>query len=249
MMVPSVVGRWLFTTGWTAGQCVVALARTAATGDHAVIGRMTPGWARGLARAWGLSVEAYGAEHIDPAQTYVLMSNHQSHVDIVALFEALPILPGFLAKKELRSIPLFGRAMEVGGHVFIDRTKRTEARVAIAEAAAQVRRGSSIVIFPEGTRADSPGVKPFKKGGFHLAKQAGVPIVPIGIRGSASVLPKHDWRLYPGRIEVHIGEAIPADDVVATPVPELIERVRNRICELSALPPIAGDVRAARRRG
>lgn len=235
--------------GWTAGEAFVALARTAATGDHAVVRRMTPGWARGLARAWGVEVEAFGTEHVEPGRTYVLMANHQSHVDIVALFEALPILPGFLAKKELRRIPLFGRAMEVGGHVFIDRTKRTEAIAAIAEAAEQVRRGSSIVIFPEGRRADSPGVEPFKKGGFHLAKQARVPIVPIGIRGSAAVLPKHGWRLRPGRVEVHIGEALPADEVVATPLPELIERVRARICELSALPPIARDVRASRRRG
>lgn len=248
MAVPSPLGKWLFTGGWTAGQCLVALARAAA-GDHSSVVRMTPGWSHGLARGWGMEVAATGAEHLQAGETYVLMSNHQSHVDIVALFEALPILPGFLAKKELRRVPIFGRAMEVGGHVFIDRTNGREAFQAIREAAEQVRAGASIVIFPEGTRADRLGVKPFKKGGFHLARQAGVPIVPIGIRGSAGVLPKHSQHLRSGRVEVHIGEAIPAERVVSLPLRELMGEVRERICELSALPPIAGDARARSRRG
>jgi 1-acyl-sn-glycerol-3-phosphate acyltransferase len=240
MVVPTSLGRWLFTMGWTAGGSFVALARTAA-GDPAAVGRMTPWWSGGLARAWGMEVVAHGRHHVEPGETYVMMANHRSHVDIVALFEALPVLPGFLAKKELRRIPLFGRTMEVGGHVFIDRTKRERAFEAIEEAAAQVRDGATIVVFPEGTRAERAGVKPFKKGGFHLARQAGVAILPIGIRGSADVLPKHGRRLSPGRVDVHIGAAIPAGVVTTLPLDELIALVHARICELSGLRPVEAD--------
>ncbi len=250
MVVPGAFGKWLFTGGWTAGSALAVIVSTVASGDRAAVDRITRVWSHGLARGLGLEVVPHGRQRVDPGRTYVIMSNHQSHVDIVALLEALPIVPGFLAKKELRKIPIFGRAMEVGGHVFIDRAHRHQAFEAIAEAAEQVRHGASIVIFPEGTRAARPGVKPFKKGGFHLARQAGVPILPVGVRGSAAVLPKHTQRLRPGRVEVHIGEPIAADVVTSLPLEELIGTVRARISELSALPLITGDDdRAGSRRG
>lgn len=247
MPVPTALGKWLFTVGWTGGQSVVALARTIATGDHSIVSRMTPGWSNGLARAWGMEVVAHGRHHVHAGETYVMMANHRSHTDIVALFEALPVLPGFLAKQELRRIPFFGRAMEVGGHVFIDRTKRAQAFDAIRGAAEQVRDGATIVVFPEGTRAEQRGVKPFKKGGFHLAQQAGVPILPIGIRGSAEILPKHGYGLRPGRVDVHIGAAIPREEVVSLPIDELVALVRSRICELSDLPKVGPDRARSRR--
>jgi 1-acyl-sn-glycerol-3-phosphate acyltransferase len=239
--------KWLFTVGWTGGQCALALARTIATGDHTIVSRKTPGGSHGLARAWGMEVVAHGTHHVRADETYVMMSNHRSHTDIVALFEALPILPGFLAKQELRRIPFFGRAMEVGGHVFIDRTKRERAFEAIRAAAEQVRAGATIVVFPEGTRAQQRGVKPFKKGGFHLAQQAGVAILPIGIRGSAEILPKHGYGIRAGRVDVHIGAAIPREQVVALPIDELVELVGARICDLSALSPVGPDPARSKR--
>lgn len=236
MTVPTVPGRFLYTGAWTIGTAAAALVRGVVTRDHGAVARMTPGWSRRMAAAWGMEVQARGRENVDPDETYVFMANHQSHVDIVAILEALPVVPGFLAKKELKKIPFFGRAMEVGGHVFIDRTHRDRAFEAIAEAAAQVSAGASIVVFPEGTRADRPGVKAFKKGGFHLAKQARVSIVPVGIRGSGSVLPKHSKSIRPGKVEVHIGEPLDAARVVELSLEDLIAEVRARILELSGLP-------------
>jgi 1-acyl-sn-glycerol-3-phosphate acyltransferase len=231
------VANGLFTFGWTAGLAGVALAKHVVTGDPGLVHAWTPLWARGLARAWDMPVRAFGQEHIVSGQPYVFMSNHQSHVDIVALFVALPILPGFLAKKELRRVPFLGPVMEVGGHVFIDRQRRHDAFKVLEEAAGQVRDGKPIVIFPEGTRSDGAAIYRFKKGGFHLARKAGVPVVPVGVRGTSAVLPKHANLLRGRPVEVHIGEPLPADLVKALSVEDLMTRVRSTICDLSGLPP------------
>ncbi|MFW5924635.1 MAG: lysophospholipid acyltransferase family protein [Myxococcota bacterium] len=226
-----------FGVGWTAGWAGTAVTKSLVTGDRGVVNAWTPLWARGLASGWDMPVRTVGSERIDPSQSYIFMSNHQSHVDIVALFVGLPILPGFLAKKELRRVPILGAAMEVGGHVFIDRQRRADAFRALEEAADQVRQGKSIVIFPEGTRGDGAHVHPFKKGGFHLARQAGVPLVPVGLRGTASVLPKHSSRIRGGPVEIHIGAPMAGDVVQALSVPGLMAKVRSAICELADLPP------------
>lgn len=239
-MRPRAVVNYVFTTSFTAGMSAYALAWQLVREDPALFRKHTRAWARGLARGIGLEVQAYGTWRLDPEGTYVLMANHQSHVDIPALVNALPMVPGFLAKAELEKIPLFGRAMRVGGHVFVDRARHTAARAAIAAAAEEVRRGGSIVIFPEGTRSRRREVLPFKKGGFHLAKLARVPVVPIGIRGTADILPKHSSSLLPGRCEVHVGEPIDAARVEALPLTELMEEVRRAIGELSGLP-LAAD--------
>ncbi len=234
----------LWAYSWTGAMSGWVIARQVVREDPALFRRHTRIWARYVARGVGLRIDAFGTERLDPAQTYILMANHQSHVDIVALFNALPMVPGFLAKAELRRVPIFGRAMEVGGHVFVDRARHREAVAAIAEAAEDVRHGSSIVIFPEGTRSSRREVLPFKKGGFHLAKQSGVPLVPVGIRGTAEILPKHTSQLMPGRCEVHVGEPLSVEHVREAPLEELMAEVRQAIVELSGLPP-AADCRHA----
>jgi len=237
MRVPSVVGKWAFSLGWTAYQGGAVVLGATLGGDRALIERQTRRWSGGLARACGMEVEVRGVDHVEPACTYVIMANHQSHTDIVALFEALPFVPGFLAKKELRRTPFLGPAMEKAGHVFIDRTRRDRAFEAIAEAADRVREGRCLVVFPEGTRSGDGTVKAFKKGGFHLTKQSGVPLLPVGIRGTAAVLPKNTVRLRPGHVVVTIGEPLSSEEVAGAPLSELMRRVHVRICELSGLPP------------
>ena len=184
----------------------------------------------------GLEVKAHGAHHLDPTKPCVIMANHQSHMDILALFEGLPVQPGFLAKAELRRFPVFGQAMARGGHVFIDRGRHQRAVGAIKKAAQQVRAGRTIVIFPEGTRSDGKRIKPFKKGGFHLAKVARVPIVPVGIRGTAEILSKHAREIRPGQAEIHIGEPIDAESVRRADLDQLIRLTRVQIADLAGLP-------------
>jgi 1-acyl-sn-glycerol-3-phosphate acyltransferase len=227
--------KWIAVSGWTAGIVTYAMARQLA-GEHGAVLRYTPTWARVAGRIWGLSVSTYGAEGIDPSRPCVFMANHESYADVLALILGLPVCPGFLAKKELRRIPFLGPAMAASNHVFIDRGRRARAIHAIDDAARQVRDGSSIVIFPEGTRGDGRCVRTFKKGGFHLAKQAGVPIVPVGIRGTTAALAAHSLRVASAAVAVHIGEAVAESEIANMGMDALVERVRQRVSELSALP-------------
>jgi 1-acyl-sn-glycerol-3-phosphate acyltransferase len=220
--------------GWTIFISSVALAIYGVTRNRPTFRRFTRFWAEVLAAGWGMRVRAHGITQIDRQGPYIFMVNHLSHVDIVALFVALPIDVGFLAKKELASVPFLGQAMVAGGHVFIDR-KRTERAVqAMTEAAGQVRDGASLVIFPEGTRGAHEVVQPFKTGGFHLARQAGVPIVPVGLRGTRLIMGREELVIHPGVVDVHVGD--PIDPNAFADIRDLIAHTRGRIAELAAMP-------------
>jgi 1-acyl-sn-glycerol-3-phosphate acyltransferase len=193
-------------------------------------------WARGLARFWGVELQVFGAEHMQEGSSYVVMSNHASYADIVALFIALPVIPGFLAKRELMRVPFLAAALRSGGHVIVDRARRDTARQVIESAAAQVKAGKTVLIFPEGTRGDTDAIAAFKSGGFHLAKAAQVPIVPVGLRGTRAVGPKNTFLFWPGKVEVHIGAPIMPDEINARELQPLVEHVRREIAQLSAMP-------------
>lgn len=220
--------------------CSTFLPVYAVTGSRSGFRWATRKWAEGMALGWGMKVQAHGVERVDPTGTYVFMANHLSHVDIVALFIALPMNVGFLAKKELRRVPFLGQAMVAGGHVFIDRERRERAVQALDDAAQQVAAGASIVVFPEGTRGGEERVQPFKKGGFHLARQANVPIVPVGIRGTRGIMTRDEFVIRPGQVSVHIGTPIPPANF--PDADSLSDAVRTRIAELAAMP-LASEVR------
>ena len=235
MPVPTTLGKVVYGAGFTVSICSFAIAREL-LGRERAVRDMTRTWSHHLSSVVGLTVRTYGAENLDPTKPCVIMANHQSHMDILALFEGLPVQPGFLAKAELRRFPVFGQAMSRGGHVFIDRGRHERAVGAIKKAAQQVRAGRTLVIFPEGTRSDGERVKPFKKGGFHLAKVARVPIVPVGIRGTAAILSKHGRVIRPGEAEIHIGESIDTDSVRRADLDQLIRLTRVQIADLAGLP-------------
>jgi 1-acyl-sn-glycerol-3-phosphate acyltransferase len=238
----------VFSVVWTAYMVTYAIGSSLILNDPEFFRRAQRDWARGLARFWGMDLKVYGAENMPPGVPYVVMSNHASYADIVALFMALPVIPGFLAKRELMKIPFLGAALRAGGHVIIDRGKRESAKAAIDSAAQQVRSGKTVLIFPEGTRGDAEAVAPFKSGGFHLAKAARVPIVPVGLRGTRAIGPKNSVLFWPGTVEVHIGAPIVPDEIAGKELNPLVETVRTRIASLSDQPiaPSAGGARASR---
>ncbi|MFI5308495.1 MAG: lysophospholipid acyltransferase family protein [Polyangiales bacterium] len=231
----------LFLGVWTAFMVSYAVTLGVLRGDPGLFRRLQRDWAKGLIRFWGVELEVHGREHMDETLSYVVMANHLSYVDIVVLFLALPIIPGFLAKRELTRVPFLGQALRSGGHVVIDRGQRTNAMQTINQAAEQVRGGKTVLIFPEGTRGDSDSIGTLKKGGFHLAKAAGVPILPVGVRGSRAIFPRGSLLIKPGKVEVHIGAPIPVEEVARRDAAEMVPLVRARLMELAAMPPRDAD--------
>jgi 1-acyl-sn-glycerol-3-phosphate acyltransferase len=224
-----------YAAGWTICISSIALAIYGATRNRPVFRQFTRVWAEVMAQGWGMKVRAVGTENVRHNETYVFMSNHQSHADIVAIFVALPIDVGFLAKKELKKVPFLSQAMVAGGHVFIDRSRRDSALAAMEDAAEQVAHGdTSLVIFPEGTRGTSPTIQRFKTGGFHLARKARVRIVPLGLRNTASIQSRGQVGFAPGDVEVHVGE--PVDPSAFADVQSLSEHVRAEIGRLADMP-------------
>jgi 1-acyl-sn-glycerol-3-phosphate acyltransferase len=188
-------------------------------------------WGRSLFRAWGATLRVEGREKVDFHQPQVYMSNHQSHTDILALYATIPTPVRFLAKKELKYIPIFGWGMAVANYVFIDRSRRARAFRSIDLAAARIAKGHAVVVFPEGTRSEDGTLGSFKKGGFVLALKSGVPVVPVGIVGTYGVLPKHSWWIHASEVTVRFGDPIATKGVTRD---ELMERVRVAIGALSS---------------
>jgi 1-acyl-sn-glycerol-3-phosphate acyltransferase len=196
------------------------------------------GWfIHSYARAWGwlvikssgVWVVLSGGDHIEKGTPYVLMANHQGAFDIFALLAYLPVDFKWVARKEIFKIPILGWSMAAAGYISIDRRGKKKALESVEKAAAKIRDGASVVVFPEGTRSPDGRIHPFKKGGFTLAVKAGVPIVPISIRGSRDVLPRSSLRVRPGKIEIIIGKPIRTDDKSPADRGDLMEEVREAI--------------------
>lgn len=147
-------------------------------------------WANAILWMSGARVTVTGAEKLSRDRSYIYMANHQSNADIPVLLGRLPVQFRWLAKAELFKIPIFGRAMRGVGYISIDRSNRKSAFESLATAARTIRNGTSVLIFPEGTRSRDGRLLPFKKGGFVLAVDSGVPIVPVIIHGTSNIIPK-----------------------------------------------------------
>jgi 1-acyl-sn-glycerol-3-phosphate acyltransferase len=143
-----------------------------------------------------------------PEGPLVFASNHESALDIWALVEKLPRTVRFVAKQELFRVPVFGWYLRLGGHVAVDRKNHVQAVQSLHAAAALVRAGTSLNVFPEGTRSRDRRVQPFKKGPLVLALEAGVPVVPVAVSGSAAVTPSGLVAVWPGTIRIAVGDPI-----------------------------------------
>jgi len=183
--------------------CVLVVPRWSNLLIHA--GRL---WARSLLAAAGARVRFHGLERARRHRPCIFIANHQSIVDIWVLLTFLPPNTRFVAKRELFRIPIFGWALAASGCIAIDRGNRSRAIRSLRTAGERIRAGRSVVLFPEGTRSRDGSLKPFKKGAFHLAVQAGVPVVPVAITGSFEVFPPRRLRVRPGPVEVFVESPI-----------------------------------------
>jgi 1-acyl-sn-glycerol-3-phosphate acyltransferase len=172
-----------------------------------------PMFARGMAWFCHIPFTLQGWERLpetirEGRQSVIFMSNHESQLDPPILVAALPVPAVYIAKKELKYVPFIGWASWAAGVIFIDRSNRDRAIRSIRDAAQQIRGGQNVVIFPEGTRSRNGRMLPFKKGGFALALEAGVPIVPMATVGGFHVLASGSLRLRPGHYSVVMGEPV-----------------------------------------
>ena len=165
-------------------------------------------WARIILRVCGIKVYVKGLENIEPEVPCIYMTNHQSAFDIFALLAYLPVDFKFIMKEELMRIPLLGMAMKRVGYIGIARDNPRSAVKSLKEAGEKIKRGVSVLIFPEGTRSKDGKLQEFKKGGFKLATRTGVNIVPICIRGSYRIVPKGSLRIRKGAFQMIIGSPI-----------------------------------------
>jgi 1-acyl-sn-glycerol-3-phosphate acyltransferase len=185
----------------------------------------------------GVRVRTRGLENLDPRRQYIFMSNHRSGADIVAIGCALwQYQIRFVAKKELLRVPVFGWGLWALKNIIIDRSNHVQAVRSYKVAGERIRRGISVVVFPEGTRGVGETLLPFKKGGFVLAVETGTPIAPIAVIGTAAVLPKKSLRIESGEVEVRIGVPIETADVALAEKDQIVRRVRDAIAGLIESP-------------
>ena len=189
-------------------------------------------WAWALHAVTGIRSRVTGLEKVPSAGSYVVVSSHTSHLDGPAIVRALPHPVYFVIKKELTRIPLWGQAVVRIGFIAVDRSDSEKARAEMAHAADAIRAGRRILVFAEGTRSPDGRLQPFKKGGFHLAVESQVPILPVVVNGSHRLLPKGAPAARPGLLEVAVGDPIPTTGLTQEDIPELIARTREAVLEL-----------------
>jgi 1-acyl-sn-glycerol-3-phosphate acyltransferase len=215
----------LYTVFWA------TLAMGVAVVDRSGLGVLWVGrqWVRWICATCGIRIEAEGLGGLERGRSYVFMTNHQSAVDIAAIVATLPGDWRFVAKRELTWIPFFGWALALHRHVIVDRRNNARAVASMKRAAERIRSGTSVIIFPEGTRSLTGELLPFKSGGFHLAIQSQVPIVPATISGSQHITPKRSLRILSGTVKIRYGEPIPTVGLGVEDRHALQERVRSAI--------------------
>ncbi len=192
-----------------------------------------------LARAWAWSILAAsrikvtvkGLSNIDSLGSCIYMPNHQSNFDIPVLLAHLKVQFRWLAKIELFKIPIFGYAMKRAGYISIDRSNRKSAFKSLKRAARIIREGVSVIIFPEGTRNLENNIALFKKGGFVLAVDSGVPIVPVIIHGTREIMPKKKLFIQTRDVILEIKKPIETKDYTRKTKEDLMEKVRQIISD------------------
>jgi 1-acyl-sn-glycerol-3-phosphate acyltransferase len=233
----------VFTLLWTAGWiCLALLVRVLTGGRHWPLRMAARCWAPGLLRGAGARLEVEGLERIDWSRPHVFVANHQSMIDICALFRALPVPVRFVLKQELAKVPFVGWYARAMGMVFIERSSARNAARQLHGAVDTVRAGASVCAFPEGTRSRDGNVAPFKGGAFQLAIEAGVPVVPVAIMGSGAVLPAAGFRVRPGRIVLRVGEPLPTNQLTREDRNALARHAHDAVVALMQDPP-PGDPR------
>ena len=189
-------------------------------------------WARIILLAAGVELKIEGAENLSKEESYILVANHQSLMDIPVLAYGLPVPVRIIAKKELFKIPVFGWGMKSVGMLEIDRSNQKQSFATLKKAEHVLRSHHlSILAFPEGTRSDDGKIHHFKKGPFILAINTGLSIVPISVSGTRKIIPKGKIQIYPGRVKIKIHAPISVADLHLNERDQLVSKTQKIIIE------------------
>lgn len=189
-------------------------------------------WARMILAVSGVKVRVEGLANLEAGKSYIFAANHQSQFDIFCLQGYFPWDFRWLAKKELFQIPIFGPALRRSGNIPVDRDSGRRAMQSLAEAAERIKGGTSVVIFPEGTRSADGTLLPFKAGGMVIAIKAGVGVVPMAICGSRHVLPKGSLVPRSGEVVIRLGPPVDARAYGMKEKQELADHLQARVADL-----------------
>lgn len=183
-------------------------------------------WSRLILTTTGVRVDVSGLGQIDPAGTYVFVSNHQSIYDIPILFWTLPNQLRIIAKESLGNFPFLGWHLRRTGHMLVDRTRPDRSKI-FGWASRLTANGLSLIVFPEGTRSRDGRVGRFKGGSFYLALESGLPVVPLSIVGSRHVMLKGRLATYPGRVGLVVHAPIDTRGLTGADARTFAEQVRR----------------------
>jgi 1-acyl-sn-glycerol-3-phosphate acyltransferase len=186
-------------------------------------------WSRTLLFACGVRVSVRGLEHLDRARTCIFAANHQSYLDIPVAFGYLPVNFRIMAKASLFHIPFLGWHLRRSGHMPIARDNPRRAARSVLAAAAHVREGMPVFVFPEGGRSHDGQLGEFKSGTFLLAIKAGAPVIPVTMNGTRRALPVDSWVIQPGRVELILHPPLGTEGMHSNAAEELSSRVRSII--------------------
>jgi 1-acyl-sn-glycerol-3-phosphate acyltransferase len=184
-------------------------------------------WSRMIARTALLDVHVHGAEHLRAGQSYVFLSTHQSWMDIPVMLGYLPAQLRIAAKREVFLIPFLGWHMRRSGQIPINRGSTAESIASLQRAARLLGGGVSAFLFPEGTRTRDGSLQPLKKGGFRLALESGLPVVPVTITGTRRAMPRGSMWLRAGRVEMYLDPPLPTTGLDDADLPALMQQVRD----------------------
>ncbi len=191
-------------------------------------------WSPAVLWVAGVKLEAQPNPALDLNQPYVFVGNHQGYFDIPAAFATIPHPIRFVAKRSLAYVPILGWYLVLTGHILIERGNRQQSIDSLRRAGERIAHGTSILIYPEGTRSDDDegAVRAFKKGGFMVALAAQVPIVPVAVEGSHHIKRKGHFAIRPGTLRIKIGEPIPTRGLTTADRERLMRTVRDRLIDL-----------------
>lgn len=213
--------------------CTVVLRQPAAS-----VQGLAAFWARSICAVSGVTVQVEGTETLQPGHPYIFAANHQSQFDIFALQGFLGIDFRWLAKKELFRVPIWGAAMRRAGYIPIDRSHGRQAIKSLEKAAQKIAKGTSVIIFPEGTRSKDGKLQKFKSGAMLLAIKSGVPLVPVAITGTYDILPKGHLLVHSGQVRIKVGQPIDTTKYRSNNKNELALLLQEAVADLFKAPVI-----------